>query len=368
MIIKNGEVYNADFQFEFADLYIYDGVIVSDKKLAEEDGLVIDATDKYVLPGLVDIHSHGAVGHDFCDADVHGLEAILKYEKSCGVTNYCPTSMTYSYDILKDIFASACEVSADKEYADIAGINMEGPFISSEKRGAQNKNYIQSPNIDMFKKLDEICKNKIKLITIAPETESAIDFIENLKDVVNISVGHTNADYDKALEAFDKGASHVTHLCNAMPPFHHRDTGVIGAAFDRQDVFVEIICDGLHIHPSMIRSLFKLFGPDRICLISDSMEATGMPDGEYELGGQKVIKKGKSATLLDGTLAGSASNLFDCTKNAISFGIPIEDAIKSATATPAKSIGLYPSIGSLCEGSSGGILIVSKSFDLEYVL
>ena len=368
MIIKNGNVFCPDCKFQIKDLYIARKTIVDDKALAEADGVIIDATDKYIIPGLVDIHSHGAASHDFCDADEKGLTEILRYEKSCGITSYCPTSMTFSFDILKDIFGTINRISFNDDLSTIVGINMEGPFISKKKKGAQNEKYIQTPDVDMFRKLNRICDNKIKLITLAPELEGAIDFISSLKDEVNISIGHTAANYDCATAAFKAGANHVTHLCNAMPPFHHRDTGIIGAAADNDRVFVEVICDGIHIHPSMIRSIFKLFGAERVCLISDSMEATGMENGEYQLGGQKVFKNGNLATLADGTLAGSATNLFDCMINAVKFGIPLEDAIKSASVNPAKSIGIFPSVGCLDVGSKADVLILSKELKLEQVI
>lgn len=367
MIIKGGNVYCKDFVFRKKDLYIANHVIVNDVNLALSDGQVYDVSNKYVIPGLVDIHSHGAYGHDFCDASIEGLKCILKFERENGVTSYCPTSMTYSFNVLKDIFETVNKVELSSDMADIVGINMEGPFISESKKGAQNKQYIQKPDIEMFRSLNSLSNNKIKLVTIAPEIDGALDFISELNKEVNISIGHTEANYENSSKAFKYGANHVTHLCNAMPPFHHRDTGVIGAATDCEDVYVELICDGIHIHPSMIRSIFKLFGSERVCLISDSMEATGMADGEYELGGQKVFKKGPLATLSDGTLAGSASTLFDCMKKAVSFGIPLEDAIKAATVTPAKSIGIYPNVGCLDIGSKADILVLTEELELEQV-
>lgn len=368
MIIKNGNVFCSDATFRQKDLYIHKNKIVDDKSLAEKDGVVIDAKSKYIIPGLVDIHSHGAMGHDFCDASVEGLKEILKYEKSCGITSYCPTSMTLSAEMLAEIFSTAGNVTPSDEYANIVGINMEGPFISENKKGAQNGMYITNPDIEMFADLYEKSNRLIKLITLAPELDGSKEFIEKYKDTIAISVGHTDANYEKATAAFINGANHVTHLCNAMPPFHHRDPGVFGAALDNEKVVVELISDGIHIHPAMIRTVFKLFGPDRVALISDSMEATGMKDGDYELGKQRVIKKGHHATLIDGTLAGSATNLFDCMKKAIEFGIAPEDAIKSATMTPAKSIKMYPEIGSLDVGARADVLILDKEFNLEKVL
>lgn len=368
MIIKNGNVFCDDGRFEIKDILVADGRITDDINSAKADGIEIDANRKYVIPGLVDIHSHGAVGHDFCDADSEGLKEILKYEKSCGITSYCPTSMTLSKEMLLEIFKSATEIQPSSELAHIAGINMEGPFIADSKKGAQNGKYISKPNVEMFEEIFKASGNLIKLVTLAPEVEGSKEFIEKLHNKVTISVGHTDANYDEATTAFTAGANHVTHLCNAMPPFHHRDPGVYGAAADNEDVFVELISDGIHIHPAMIRSIFKLFGSNRICLISDSMEATGMPDGDYELGKQHVIKKGYHATLEDGTLAGSATNLFDCMRRAIEFGIKPEDAIKAASITPAKSIGIYPEVGSLKAGARADVLILDEKYNLEKVL
>jgi N-acetylglucosamine-6-phosphate deacetylase len=368
MIIRNGKIFLPEGRFKTGDLLIADGIITSDPAAASADGILIDAAQKYIIPGLVDIHSHGAVGHDFCDADPDGLREILRYEKSCGITAYGPTAMTLSKEMLTDIFQSAAEIRPDPDLADIAGINMEGPFISEAKKGAQNSAYISVPDADMVEELNRSCGSRIRLVTLAPETEGSDAFIRRLKDKITISVGHTNASCEEASRAFEAGADHVTHLCNAMPPFHHRNPGVIGAAADHRDVFVEVICDGIHLHPSMVRSIFRLFGSDRVCLISDSMEAAGMPDGDYELGRQHVIKKGPLATLEDGTLAGSVTNLFDCMRKAISFGIRPEDAIRAATANPAASIGLYPDIGSLAPGAKANVLILDREFQLLQVI
>ncbi|SHJ68573.1 N-acetylglucosamine-6-phosphate deacetylase [Pseudobutyrivibrio xylanivorans] len=368
MIIKNGNVFCSDGSFQIKDLLIVDGKITDDFVAASADGRVYDANRKYVIPGLVDIHSHGAVGHDFCDADVEGLREILKYEKSCGITSYCPTSMTLAKDMLIDIFKTATEIEPSPEHANIAGINMEGPFISASKKGAQNGKYIYSPDAEFFNECNDAAGGLIKLVTLAPEEAGSEEFIAALKDKVAISVGHTAATFDEADKAFKAGANHVTHLCNGMPPFNHREPGVFGAAIENENVIVELICDGIHIHSAMIRTIFKLFGAERVALISDSMEATGMPDGDYELGKQHVIKKGHHATLEDGTLAGSATNLFDCMKKAMEFGIPATDAIKSATSTPAKSIGLYPEIGSLEPGARADVLILGEDFKLEKII
>lgn len=365
MIIKNGLVYNENFKFEKKDLYIEDDKITS--KMPSDDE-VIDAEGLYVVPGFIDVHTHGAVGHDFCDASLDGLYAVAEFEKSQGITSYCPTSMTYSEEILTDIFKTVNEFKHEDKYARVLGINMEGPFISMAKKGAQNPRYVQNSDIGFFKRLNQVCGGKIKLITLAPETEGAEDFIKELSDEVSISVGHTTADYDTASSAFDNGARHVTHLFNAMPMFLHRDPGVVGAALERKGVMAEVICDKIHIHPAMIRSIYRMFGADRLVLISDSMQATGMEDGTYSLGGQEVTKKGSRATLADGTLAGSVTNLFTCFKNAVDIGVPLEDAVKMASYNPAKSIGMEDQVGLLKEGYYADVLLLDKDLNLVKVI
>lgn len=368
MIIKNGLVFEPDGSFCNRTIYTRDGVIVSHADADISDTEVIDASGHYVVPGFVDIHTHGAVGHDFCDADVEGLSEIARYEKSCGVTSFCPTSMTLPKDRLSDIFQTAKKIPNSPEYARIAGINMEGPFIADSKRGAQNREYIAEANTSMFQELNTLSGNLIRLVTLAPETPNAMEFIRALHDAVHISVGHSAADYDTASAAFRAGADHVTHLMNAMPPFHHRDPGIVGAAMDQDHVMVEVICDTIHIHPSMIRSIYRQFGPDRMILISDSMEATGMPDGVYSLGGQTVYKNGNHATLSDQTLAGSATNLFDCFLHAIQLGIPAESALRMVTVNPSRSIGMDKKIGTTAPGAYADLLLLDSDFHLVRVL
>ena len=365
MIIKNGLVFNEDCRFEKKDLYIEDGKITENRPSNDE---VIDAEGLYVVPGLIDVHTHGAVGHDFCDANLNGLYSIAEFQKGMGVTSFCPTSMTYSEDKLTCVFSSINEFKHEAKYARILGINMEGPFIAPGKKGAQNPAYIQNSDVELFKRLNKTCGGKIKLVTLAPETKDANLFIKELADDVSISVGHTEANYDEAYEAFGNGANHVTHLFNAMPVFAHRDPGVVGAALEHSGVMAELICDKIHVHPCMVRSAFKLFGDDRIILISDSMEATGMEDGTYSLGGQTVHKKGRKATLEDGTIAGSATNLFTCFQIAVEIGIPLESALKAATKNPAKSIGLEDTVGTLKPGAFADILLLDKELNLVKVI
>lgn len=366
MIIRNGFVYAETRSFTQRDLYIENNTIVKDITQVT-DRTEIDAEGLYVLPGLIDVHSHGACGYDFSDADPHGLRCILRYQRAHGITFYCPTSMTLPRERLKEIFASAAAVGEAPDQAHIAGINMEGPFLDPDKKGAHAQEHIIPPDIRFFRECNASCGHMIKLVTLAPNAEGAIEFIRELHKETNISLGHTAADYNMAKAALDAGANHVTHLYNAMLPFSHREPGLIGAASENTGCMAELISDGIHIHESMIRATFALF-PNRVVLISDSMRATGMENGTYDLGGQQVTVTGKLATLADGTIAGSVTNLYDCMRTAISYGIPKETAIAAATMNPAKSIGIYNQAGSLTPGKRADILLVDSEMNLVQVI
>lgn len=366
MIIKNGLVFNEDGFFEKKDVYINDGIIVSSVDEVT-DKTIIDANDKYVIPGLIDTHIHGSVGYDFCTKDSNNLVSIAKYLKTQGITAFCPTSMTLDKDYLIDIFETA-KSDLPKECASIVGVHMEGPFISSSKKGAQDEKFIVNPSIEFFRDLNEACGNMIKIITMAPEVDGGLDFIKEMSKDVSISLGHTVADYNTSIKAFENGANRVTHLFNAMPGFNHRNPSVVGASLDKEDVFVEVISDGIHLHESVVRAIFKMYGDDRVVLVSDSIMATGMGQGVYELGGQKVNIDGDKAMLFDGTIAGSKTNLFDCIKKAVLFGVKLESAIKSVTQNPAKSIGVYDTMGSISPNKLANLVIMDKNLNLDIVI
>ena len=329
----------------------------------------IDGDGCYAIPGLVDIHFHGCVGADLCDAKPDSLPTMAKYEASQGVTTICPTSMTMSVPELHQIMQNvgSYQPSGDDE-AHLAGINMEGPFISKENKGAQKASNVIPCSVELFRELNSESGSRIRLVDIAPEENGAMEFIDAVKDEVVVSLAHTTADYDTATEAFRRGADHVTHLYNAMNPFHHRRPGVQGAAFD-SGAFVEMICDGVHIHPAMVRAMFKLFGSSKICLISDSMRATGLADGDYTLGGQAVKVQGHLATLADGTIAGSVTNLMKCMKNVVqNMQIPLESAVESAAETPARSIGIFDQCGSISVGKRADIVLLDKKLNIKNII
>ena len=413
MIIRNGFVYQEDKCFVKKDLYVENGRIVESREQVT-DTVEVEAEGLLVIPGLIDIHSHGAMGCDFSDGSAEGLKKILSYEYAHGITSYCPASMTLEKEKLLSVFRMAKGWRDGEGMSHLAGIYMEGPFLDIRKGGAHRKECILPADVDFFRKCNEACGNIIRVVTLSPggagecrgdggegirgreesirdrgagvrereesirdrgvgvrekeddrsERETAgkkgMAFIRELHKEVVISLGHTAADYDTAKEALAAGARQVTHLFNAMMPLAHRAPGLIGAASEDQHCMAELICDGIHVHESMVRAAFKLF-PGRIVLISDSMRAAGMGDGIYDLGGQQVEVKGHVAMLADGTIAGSVSNLYDCMCMAVSFGIPMGEAIAAATMNPARSIGMYDQIGSLQPGKRADIILMDEN-------
>ncbi len=366
MVIQGGKVFLPDGSFAEQDVF------VSGERFSEtgSGSDVINADGCYVIPGLIDVHFHGCMGHDFCDGTEDSIHAMAEYELENGITSICPATMTLGEDRLLKIAqaADAYRKAGHQDGAELVGINMEGPFISMAKKGAQNSDFIAKADAAMLRRLQEASGGLIRLCALAPEEDGAMEFIDACKDEVVISVAHTTADYDTAREAFRRGAKQVTHLYNAMPPFSHRAPGVIGAACD-SDCNVEMICDGIHVHPSVIRTTFKMFGDDRIILISDSMEATGMADGSYSLGGQAVTVKGSLATLADGTIAGSATNLMNCLRYTVKVaGIPLESAVKCATRNPAAAIGIADEYGSIAAGKYANAVILSDNLEIVTII
>lgn len=369
MIIQNVNILREDGTFKEGNLYVQDGII-TDKPMADDKD-IIDGSGCYAAPGLIDIHFHGNVGYDFCDGTYEAIHKMAKYQLENGIMAISPATMTLPKETLIQIGEAAVSYVSNQpeDGADLVGIYMEGPFLSYAKRGAQNPAYLHKADIEMFEEIQEKSGNLIKVCAIAPEEEGAMEWIEKMHSKVRCSVAHTTADYDTADKAFTKGASQVTHLFNAMPPFTHREPGVVGAAADHSDVYAELICDGVHIHPSVIRATFKMFGDDRVVMISDSMMAAGMDDGTYALGGQEVTVKGNVATLADGTIAGSVTNLMDCVRFAVKeAGIPLGTALKCASANPAKSIGVYDKYGSLDVGKKADIILLNEELEIKYLI
>ena len=360
MRVTGGQVFDLEKGFIERDVCT-DGPLLAS---ASSDGRMLDASGCYVIPGLVDVHFHGCVGEDFSDASPEGLQRMADFELSQGVTYICPAGMTLPEDQLTAICRNAAAHRAKNAGgAQLVGLHLEGPFLSTAKKGAQNGDFLHDPDSAMLRRLQKAAEGCVKLVTVAPEQPGAMDFIRAaVADGIAVSVGHTTADYDTAAAAFAAGADHATHLYNGMPPLHHRSPGVIGAAFDDPKVQVELICDGIHIHSSVVRATFRLFGAERVILISDSLRATGMPDGQYPFGGQEIEVHGNRATILGHpeTLAGSVTSLMGCLRQAVAFGVPLADAVRAASYNPARSIGIDHQAGSLDTGKEASLILLDR--------
>ena len=304
-----------------------------------------------IYPGLIDIHSHGCMGYDTMDEEDH-LSEMARFQLKNGTTTWYPTTMTMSREDIVRATSRSTEIEGG---ANIPGFHMEGPFINPLRKGAQNESFIFRPSMELFSE----CSN-IKMVTIAPELPGSRKFIEECPAIV--SLGHSDADYDTAKGAFAAGVKCLTHTFNAMNGIHHREPGPIVAAAEAKDVYAQLITDGKHVHPSVVKMLINIFGDDRIIIISDSIRATGIEDGEYLFGGQKITVKNRTALTETGALAGSTSTLFECVKSLISFGIEEERAVKMATLTPARLMGLRK--GEIKVGADADFILVDDSFTL----
>lgn len=357
----------------FADgRFVRGGFSVENRRFAHvlEDvpGPAEDLDGALVIPGLVDIHVHGCAGADFSDGDYAGLVRMARHLARRGVTSFAPASMTLPYDALDKAFHAAAQLRREglADGARLMGIQMEGPFLSREKRGSQNPAYLRLPDWDRFLRLYDAAEGLLRIVDVAPELPGAVEFTRRASEKCRVSVAHTAAGYDQAAAVFDAGATHLTHLFNAMSGIHHRHPGPIGAASERENVTAELICDGIHVHPSAVRMAFRLF-PGRICLISDALRCCGMADGSYSLGGQEILLSGGVARLTGGAIAGSAADLYQCMRRAVSFGIPREQAVWAATALPARVIGRESETGAIADGRAADFVICGGELEPEAV-
>lgn len=343
-ILKNVRLFGVNCDVEYEN-----GVIVSVKE--NKDGT---PSGLRLYPGLFDIHSHGMMGMDTCDEG--SVEKMSKIMLSHGVVSWCPTTMTIDLEQVKKITEVKPEI---EDGCEIIGYHLEGPYINEKYKGAQNPEYIKKPNLEEFRTIKNVAT-----ITVAPESEGAMEFIRNCG--VPVCLGHTDCDYDTASLAIDNGAKCLTHTFNAMPPIHHRNPGPIGAAAEK-GIYAQVICDGIHIHKACVLMLYKLFGADKMVLISDSVRPAGLADGEYELGGLMTYVKNGEARLKEGNLAGSTTFLFDCVKKAIEFGICEYEAFKMASETPYTMMGIK-NRGKIAEGYSADFIITDDEMNIVSVI
>lgn len=360
MIIKNGKVFIGK-TFQDVDVAFNEKITAIGTVEGEAD---FDAQGCYVIPGLVDIHTHGAMGEDFSDGKPEGMQPMADYYAAHGVTSYLATTMTLKEEVL----TPAMHVIRDFKRsggAKCAGIHLEGPFLGYAKRGAQAAENLHKPDPELFDRLNEASGGMVKMVTVACEEEGGMEFVANVSKKAAVSLGHTSATYEQAMEAFARGATHATHLYNGMDGLHHRKPGIIAAGMDA-GASAELICDGLHIHPAAIRLAHKLYG-DKLNLVSDSLRCAGMPDGDYELGGQPITLSGGVARLSGtDTLAGSSISMLDAVRNVVKFGLSLTDAVYAASTAPAEAARLYD-IGSIEVGKCADLTILDKDLNLVAV-
>ncbi len=363
MFYKNARIFTPDFRFVTGGFEVKDGRFGA--VLPEE--IPADAVDLHgatVIPGLIDVHSHGNSGADFSDGDYEGLKKMAAYYASCGVTSFAPASMTLPYGVLEKAFATAKQLKeeAPEGLSRLMGIQMEGPYFSYKKRGAQNPDYLKDPDFEGFRKLFDDCGGLVRIVDIAPELPGAVEFIEKASKLCTVSIAHTDSDYDHARAAVEAGVTHLTHLYNAMPGIHHRNPGVIPAGVENEKVQAEIICDGYHIHPASVRLAFTMF-KNRMILVSDSGRCAGQAEGtKFSLGGQDAWLRDGVARLADGTIACSATNLWTCLRNVLSWNIPEEEAVRAATWNPAKALGVQDEVGSIETGKLADFVVCSPDY------
>ena len=347
MILKNVRLGGV-----LTDVTVEDGKIISTEK-TDSDGK--DMGGLKVYPGLIDIHGHGCLGTEVSDPEA-SLDAMADYYLANGTTTWYPTTGTVSREETYRATRRPLDIGHG---ANMPGYHMEGSFLSPAKKGAHREDLLVKPDVQWLKDCP-----LIKRVTIAPELEGSLDVIKN--SGIQVTIGHTDADYDTALAAMKAGADCLTHTFNAMNGIHHRKPGPIPAAMDYEGVYAEVIADGFHVHPAVIRLLVKMMGADRVILVSDTISSTGLPDGVYSSIGLTVYVKNGESRLEDGTIAGSTTMLFECLKRAISFGIPEEDAVKMATENPARLMKLNK--GRVMAGYDADLIFVDDDFNLKGVM
>ncbi|CRK81453.1 N-acetylglucosamine-6-phosphate deacetylase [Neobacillus massiliamazoniensis] len=331
------------------------------------------AADQTIVPGFIDVHIHGAAGADTMDATTAALTTMAKALPAEGTTSFLATTITQKHENIEKALRNAADYKAqhnDVGQAEVIGVHLEGPFINKNRKGAQPEEYILNPDIELFARWQEIADRGIKLVTVAPELENGTEFVRYCNENgVIASIGHTDATYDQVKTAVEAGAKQVTHLFNGMRGIHHREPGTAGSALLFKELMVELIADGIHVRPEVIKLVIGSKGADGMILITDSMRAKCLKNGVYDLGGQDVMVADGKATLADGTLAGSILKMKDSFKNTIEFAqISLLEAVKMTSVNSAKQLNIYDRKGSITVGKDADLTILSNDFEVDVTI
>ncbi|MFH0069003.1 N-acetylglucosamine-6-phosphate deacetylase [Peribacillus sp. NPDC056705] len=373
-IINNLIVHGEKETYKNGYIKVVDGKIaevgpVSQYKQDDDAKVITLSPDYQVIPGAIDIHIHGASNSDAMDATYEALSTMAGTLPKEGTTSFLATTMTQSTEAIESALLNAGKYieNQTEEHAEIVGIHLEGPFISPARKGAQPEDYIIDPDVTLFKKWQVLAENQIKLVTLAPEQPNGLDLAAHLRGTgVVASIGHSDATYDQIDEAIQAGATHVTHLYNGMRGLHHREPGVLGAAYLRDELYVELIADGIHCRPEMVKLAYNQITSERLILITDSLRAKWLEKGTYDLGGQPVYVNETRATLSDGTLAGSILKMNDAIKNTLEYtDCSMTDIIKMTAENPAKQIRIFDRKGSIQVGKDADLVILNDRLDVE---
>jgi N-acetylglucosamine-6-phosphate deacetylase len=329
---------------------------------------VIDGDGQILIPGMIDVHIHGAEGFDMMDGTIQSVEAVSRACARTGCTSFLATSVSSTLDDLLKMIKNVKEVAGKEPGAQLIGLHIEGPYLNVKRKGMQNERYLRHPDLDEMKSIIETSGSLLKMVTLAPELPGGLEMIRFLKEKgIIAAIAHSDATYEDAKLAFQSGASHVTHCFNGMRPIHHRDPGVVIAAFEESSVSVQAIVDDVHLHPAIVRLIYREKGPDKMVLITDALQAMGMGDGTYLFGGHEVKVSHGVAKLSDGTLASSTVTMNEALEKAVKSGIPLKDAVIMATQTPADILGMSNK-GRIEPGADADLVLMNDQFEVLWTI
>jgi N-acetylglucosamine-6-phosphate deacetylase len=371
-ILQNVQVALQNRIIPAANVWISEGKIIKidteDLSISEGQHERIDGGGHLLVPGMIDVHIHGANGFDMMDGTEKSIQEVSSACASSGCTSFLATSVSSTLEDLLEMIRSVKRVIGHEVGAKIAGIHLEGPYLNPKRKGMQNEKYLRHPNLEEMNLIFEEAGSLIKMVTIAPELPGGMELISFLKEKgVVIAIAHSDATYEEAKQAFASGASHVTHCFNGMRPIHHRDPGVIVAAFEEKHVSLQAIVDNVHLHPAIIRLMHTLKGPEGMVLITDALQAMGLGDGDYMFGGHHVTVSEGVARLKDGTLASSTVTMNEALRYTVETGIPLLDAVKMASTTPANILGLQQK-GTITSGFDADLVLLDDEFKVCWTI